>query len=204
MRPIRTAILISGRGSNMQALLAAATAPDYPAAIVLVISNVADAGGLALALAAGVETVVVDHRGFAKDRRAHEEALDRVLRERSIQLVALAGYMRILTPYLTERWRGRMLNIHPSLLPRHPGLHTHKSAIEAGDAEAGCTVHLVTEGVDAGPILGQARVPIHPGDDEQALAGRVLQQEHRLYPACLARLASSLKDEADGRASGAP
>ena len=192
MRKARVAILISGRGSNMQALIAAARADDYPAEIALVIANQPDAGGLAIAAAAGFEALGLDHRAHGKDREAHERVIDAALRDRGIEIVALAGYMRVLTPFLVRSWAGRMINIHPSLLPKYPGLHTHERAIAAGDAEAGCTVHLVTEGVDEGPILGQARVPILPGDTADALAARVLAEEHRLFPKCLADLARRL------------
>jgi phosphoribosylglycinamide formyltransferase-1 len=181
-------ILISGRGSNMEALIEAAKDPAYPAQIAVVIANNPDAEGLATAAAAGIRTALIDHRPYGKDRAAHERAIDDVLREAGVKYIALAGYMRVLTPFLVEAWAGRMINIHPSLLPLYPGLHTHARALEAGDAKAGCTVHLVTAGVDEGPILGQAEVTILPGDNEQSLALRVLEQEHRLYPASLARL----------------
>lgn len=179
-------VLISGRGSNMTALIEAARDPDYPAEVRLVLSNNPDAAGLELARAAGIQVLAIDHRPFAGDREAHERAIHAALREHGIELVALAGYMRVLTPFLVNAWAGRMLNIHPSLLPLHPGLHTHRRALEAGDAEAGCTVHLVTEGVDQGPVLAQARAPVLPGDTEETLAARVLEAEHRLYPLALA------------------
>lgn len=182
-------VLISGRGSNMQALLNAA---DAPYEIKLVIANNPDAGGIESARAAGIEAFAIDHRPYKKDREAFERVLDQALRARGIELVALAGFMRVLTPFFVRAWEGRLVNIHPSLLPLYPGLHTHQRAIEAGDAEAGCTVHLVTEGVDEGPILGQARVPILPGDTPDALAARVLIEEHKLYPKCLADLARSI------------
>lgn len=184
----KVAVLISGRGSNMTALVEAARAPDCPYAVVLVLSNKPDAEGLALAGAAGVPTLAIDHRPFGADREAHERALDAALREAGAEYVALAGYMRVLTPWLVEAWAGRMINIHPSLLPKYPGLDTHRRAIEAGDAEAGCTVHLVTAGVDEGPILDQARVPVEAGDTPETLSARVLAAEHRLYPAALARM----------------
>ncbi len=184
----KVAVLISGRGSNMTALVDAAKAPDCPYEVVLVLSNRPDAQGLALAAAAGVPTLGIDHRPFGTDREAHERALDAALRAAGAEYVALAGYMRVLTPWLVEAWAGRMINIHPSLLPKYPGLDTHRRAIEAGDAEAGCTVHLVTAGVDEGPILDQARVPVLKGDTPEALAARVLEAEHDLYPAALARL----------------
>ena len=183
----RTAILISGRGSNMTALAAAAAAPDYPAAIALVLANRPDAAGLASAAAAGIATACIDHRPFRGDRAGHERAIAAVLDDAGIELVCLAGYMRLLTPLLVRRYAGRMLNIHPSLLPSFPGLDTHARALAAGVKLHGCTVHLVTEGTDEGPILAQAAVPVLPGDTEDALAARVLVQEHLLYPAALAR-----------------
>ena len=182
----KVAVLISGRGSNMEALVRAAKVPDCPFEIALVLANKPDAKGLEIAAEAGVETLCVDQKPFGKDREAHERAIDAALRERGIQVIALAGYMRILTPFLVDAWESRMLNIHPSLLPAYPGLDTHARAIAAGEVEAGCTVHLVTAGVDEGPILGQARVAILPGDDDHALAARVLEQEHRLYAETLA------------------
>jgi len=188
----KVAVLISGRGSNMEALVAAAKAPDCPFEIALVLANKPNAGGLATAEAEGIEALCVDQKPFGKDREAHERAIDAALRERGIKVIALAGYMRILTPFLVDAWEGRMLNIHPSLLPAYPGLDTHARAIAAGNAEAGCTVHLVTAGVDEGPILGQARVPILPGDDDHALAARVLEQEHKLYAATLAAFVQTL------------
>ena len=188
----KVAVLISGRGSNMEALVAAARDPDCPFEIALVLANKADAGGLATAEAAGIGALCVESKPFGKDREAHERAVDSALRERGIEVIALAGYMRILTPFLVDAWEGRMLNIHPSLLPKYPGLDTHARAIAAGDAEAGCTVHLVTAGVDEGPILGQARVAIEAGDDDHELAARVLKEEHRLYPAVLAEFVRGL------------
>ncbi len=188
----KVAVLISGRGSNMEALVRAAQADDCPFEISLVLANRPDAGGLATAQAAGIEALCIDQKSFGRDREAHERAIDAALRQRGIQVIALAGYMRILTPFLVDAWEGRMLNIHPSLLPKFPGLDTHARAIAAGEAEAGCTVHLVTAGVDEGPVLGQTRVPILPGDDEHALGLRVLEQEHRLYPETLAAFCRSL------------
>ncbi|KQR61787.1 phosphoribosylglycinamide formyltransferase [Brevundimonas sp. Leaf168] len=183
--PVRVAVLISGAGSNMAALIDAGQAPDRGYEVVLVLSNIEGAGGLAIAAAKGVATATVAHKPFGKDREAHERAVDAVLRDAGAEVVALAGYMRVLTPWLVGGWRERMLNIHPSLLPLYPGLDTHARAITAGDAEAGCTVHLVTEGVDEGPILGQARVPIVEGDTAEALAERVKTAEHQLYPQVL-------------------
>lgn len=169
----------------MAALIEASRAPDAAYEVVLVLSNRPDAGGLETARQAGVEAVAVDHRPFGKDRAAHERAVDAELERAGVEVVALAGYMRLLTPFLVGRWAGRMLNIHPSLLPLYPGLDTHARALAAGDAEAGCTVHLVTEGVDEGPVIDQARVPIVPDDTAERLAARVLAAEHDLYPAAL-------------------
>ena len=183
---VRVAVLISGAGSNMAALIDAAGRVDAPFEVVLVVSNKPDAGGLAVAEAKGVAAVVVDHALFGRDREAHERAVQTVLEAHDVQIVALAGYMRLLTPWLVQRWAGRMLNIHPSLLPKYPGLDTHARALAAGDAEAGCTVHLVTEDVDDGPVLGQARVPVLPDDTPGSLAQRVLAAEHAIYPRVLA------------------
>ncbi len=185
----RVGVLVSGRGSNLGALLAAARDPDYPATIALVLSNRPDAGGLAIAEAAGVPAEAVDHRKFGADRAAHEAALDARLRAAGIEIVCLAGYMRLLTPFLVRAWAGRMLNIHPSLLPSFPGLDTHARALAAGVCLHGCTVHLVTEGMDEGSILAQAAVPVLAGDTEEILAARVLAQEHILYPAVLRAVA---------------
>ena len=187
----RVAVLISGSGTNMASLIAADQAADAPYEVVVVVSNIADVVGLDKARAAGIETLTVEHRPFGKDREAHERALDALLVERNIEVIALAGYMRLLTPWLVQKWAGKMLNIHPSLLPLYPGLNTHARAIEAGDLEAGCTVHVVTEGVDEGPVLGQARVPILPGDTPDALAERVKAAEHSLYPQTLAAFVAS-------------
>ena len=156
-----------------------------PVEIALVLSNQPDAGGLRIAAARRIEVLCIDHRPFGRDRTAHEAAIDAALRARGIGLVCLAGYMRLLTPFLVGAWAGRMLNIHPSLLPAFPGLHTHARALLAGAALHGCTVHRVTEAMDEGPILGQAAVPVLPGDTPERLALRVLVQEHRLYPAVL-------------------
>lgn len=182
------AILISGSGSNMMALAESMTG-DHPGRPVLVLSNEAGAGGLAKAEALGIPTAVVDHRRFS-DRAEFETALIEVLREADAEVICLAGFMRILTPVFVRAWAGRMLNIHPSLLPKYPGLNTHARAIEAGDKEAGCTVHLVTEELDEGPLLGQARVPVEQGDTPDNLAARVLTFEHQLYPAVLRRFLS--------------
>ncbi|MFI0395248.1 phosphoribosylglycinamide formyltransferase [Paracoccus jiaweipingae] len=184
----RVAILISGGGSNMVRLVESMTG-DHPARAVIVGSNDPQAGGLAKARALGVQTFAVDHRAFKGDRAGFEAALLDPLLAARPDILCLAGFMRILTPDFVARFQGRMLNIHPSLLPKYPGLHTHARAIAAGDAEAGATVHLVTPELDAGPVLGQARVPVLAGDTEDSLAARVLVQEHRLYPAVLRRFA---------------
>ncbi|AQS87113.1 phosphoribosyl glycinamide formyltransferase [Neoasaia chiangmaiensis NBRC 101099] len=186
------AILISGRGSNMRSLIDACAQPDYPARIALVLSNRPDAPGLETAREAGLNTVAIDHKPFGKDRAAHERAVNAALRDAGVEIVCLAGYMRVLTPYLVHAWQGRMLNIHPSLLPAFPGLHTHAAAIAAGASTHGCTVHLVTDGVDEGPILGQADVPVLKDDSPDTLAARVLSQEHVLYPAVLAQFCETL------------
>ena len=188
----RVAVLISGAGSNMAALIDAVGQADAPFEVVLVLSNKPGAGGLAVAEAKGVATAVVEHATFGKDRTAHEHAVQTVLEAHGVEVVALAGYMRLLTPFLVGRWAGRMLNIHPSLLPKYPGLDTHARAIAAGDTEAGCTVHLVTEGVDDGPVLGQAVVPVLDDDTPASLAQRVLASEHRLYPQALADFCRTL------------
>jgi phosphoribosylglycinamide formyltransferase-1 len=188
----RAAILISGRGSNMEALIAAVRDPAFPAEIAVVLSNRPDAAGLRIAASAGVRAESIDHRRFAGDRAAHEAAIDAMLRAADVEIVCLAGYMRLLTPVLVDAWQGRMLNVHPSLLPSFPGLHTHARALEAGVKLHGCTVHLVTQEMDSGPILAQAAVPVLPGDTEDTLAARVLRQEHAIYPAALAAFAAGL------------
>lgn len=185
----RVAILISGRGSNMAALIAAAEAPDYPAEIVLVIASRIDAAGLAHAAEAGVPTAVVDAKAHP-NRTAFEAALDAELAKAHVDIVCLAGFMRLLSPEFVRRWRDRLINIHPSLLPAFPGLNTHARAIAAGVKEHGCTVHFVREGVDDGPIIAQAAVPVLSTDTSDTLAARVLVEEHRLYPAALALVAS--------------
>jgi formyltetrahydrofolate-dependent phosphoribosylglycinamide formyltransferase len=186
----RTAVLISGRGSNMVALAEAAADPGYPAEIVLVVSNRPDAAGLATATALGIPALAIDHRPFGRDRAAHEAAVDAALRAHGVEIVCLAGYLRLLSPFLVGRWSGRMLNIHPSLLPAYKGLHTHERVLAAGETRHGCSVHLVTEDLDSGPILAQAEVPVLPGDTPEVLSARVLAAEHGLYPRALAALAS--------------
>ncbi|MDO6414662.1 phosphoribosylglycinamide formyltransferase [Sphingomonas sp. BIUV-7] len=182
----RVGILISGRGSNMASLVEASHAPDSPYEVVLVVSNVPDAAGLAFAAANGIPTFAINHKGMT--RVAFDTLVDGALRDASVEYVALAGYMRLLSPGFVAGWAGRMVNIHPSLLPLYKGLDTHQRALDAGDARHGCTVHLVTEALDDGPILAQAEVPILEGDDAEALATRVLIEEHKLYPAALAEL----------------
>jgi phosphoribosylglycinamide formyltransferase-1 len=181
----RVAVLISGRGSNMTALIEAARSKDYPADIVLVVSNRPDAAGLARARDAGIATAVIDHQPFGEDREAFERALDDKLRKDEIDIVCLAGFMRLLTPWFIARWRGRILNIHPALLPDFKGLHTHRRALQAGAKRHGATVHFVVEATDAGPIISQQSVPVLKGDTEEALATRVLEIEHRIYPEAL-------------------
>jgi phosphoribosylglycinamide formyltransferase-1 len=183
------AILISGGGSNMLALLRDMALPGHQARPVLVASNDPGAGGLAKAAAMGVPVAAVDHRPFGKDRAGFEAALLEPILAAQPDILLLAGFMRVLTPGFVARFQGRMLNIHPSLLPKYPGLHTHQRALDAGDTQAGCTVHEVTPVLDDGPILGQATVPVLAGDTADSLAARVLVQEHALYPAVLRRFA---------------
>ena len=196
----RVAILISGRGSNMAALIEAAHADNYPAEIALVISNRPDAAGLEAARDAGVKTVIVDHTHY-DDRAAFERALQAALAAERIELVCLAGFMRRLTPWLVGAWEGRMLNIHPALLPAFKGLDTHARALAAGVKIHGATVHFVTPEVDSGAIVAQGAVPVLDGDDEEALAARVLAVEHRIYPLALRWLAEDRLRVADGRCS---
>jgi phosphoribosylglycinamide formyltransferase 1 len=190
----RVAVLISGRGSNMVALIEAAKAPDYPAEIVLVVSNVPGAQGLARAEQANIKTAIVDHNIYGTDREAFERALDAKLEACRIDLVCLAGFMRLLTPWFVTRWSGRMLNIHPALLPQFKGLHTHRRALESGVDRHGATVHFVVPEMDAGPIIAQDWVPVVEGDTEETLARRVLEVEHRIYP-------QALRLVAEGRAN---
>ncbi len=185
-------MLISGSGTNMAALLYASRAADCPYEIVLVASNNPDAGGLKLAMAEGVSTFALPHKGMT--RADHDAAMDAAIRQSGAQFVALAGYMRILTPEFVGNWEGRMVNIHPSLLPKYTGLHTHERALESGDSHGGCTVHLVTAELDDGPILGQIPVAILPGDTADSLAARVLIAEHQLYSRCLAAVVSQGND----------
>lgn len=185
----KTAILISGRGSNMGALISAAMNPDYPAEIALVLSNRPDAKGLERAAEFGISTAVVDHMNFASDREAFERAIDAVLKEHGIELVALAGFMRILTPFLVNAWSGRMINIHPALLPSFKGLATHERALAEGVKLHGATVHFVSAEMDDGPIIIQGAVPVLDNDTPDTLAARVLEVEHSIYPRALALVA---------------
>ena len=181
MARLKLGVLISGRGSNMAALIRATAEPGFPAEIVLVIANRADAGGLETAREAGIATAVIDHKAFS-GREPFEAAMDEALDAAGVELVCLAGFMRLLTAGFVERRVGRMINIHPSLLPAFKGLHVQRQALAAGVRIAGCTVHFVTPDMDSGPILVQAAVPVLPGDDEDSLAARILKAEHRCYP----------------------
>jgi len=195
----RVACLISGRGSNMAALIEAAKAKDYPAEIVLVVSNVPGAGGLATASAAGIATATVDHKSFGKDRAAFERALQDVLVRHRIDLVCLAGFMRLLTPWFVGQWPNRMLNIHPALLPSFKGLDTHARALESGVKLHGATVHFVVPEMDSGPVIAQGAVSVKDDDTEAALAARVLAVEHRIYPLALGLVAADRVEVAGNR-----
>lgn len=199
MKRKRTAILISGRGSNMTALIAAASDPAFPAEIVGVISDKADAAGLGIAIARGIPTQVVGRRDHAS-KEAHDAAIDTALATLDAEIVALAGYMRLLTASFVDKWQGRMINIHPALLPAFKGLDTHTRALDAGMRIHGCTVHFVTPEMDDGPIIAQAAVPVMLGDDEAKLAARVLKAEHHLYPVALRLVAEGKATMRDGRA----
>jgi phosphoribosylglycinamide formyltransferase 1 len=195
----RVAILISGRGSNMAALIEAARDEYYPAEVVSVISNKTDAAGLQFAKRNGIEALAIPHKSF-ETRESHDAAIDEAMEAAGAEIVCLAGYMRIMTPSLIEKWAGKMINIHPSLLPAFPGLNTHERAIAAGVSEHGCTVHFVTQGVDEGPMIVQAKVPVQPGDTPETLSARVLAAEHGLYPAALRLVAEGRVRMEDGRA----
>jgi phosphoribosylglycinamide formyltransferase 1 len=196
----RVAILISGRGSNMASLIAAAKDDSYPAEIALVVSNRPDAAGLERAKSQGITTAVIDHTRYGKDREAFERALQDVLTAHRIELVCLAGFMRLLTPWFVEQWQGRMLNIHPALLPAFKGLHTHERALEAGAKTHGATVHFVSPEMDSGEIIVQAEVPVLDGDTPETLAARVLEAEHRLYPQALRQVAErTVSSEANSK-----
>jgi phosphoribosylglycinamide formyltransferase 1 len=195
----RVAILISGRGSNMEALVAAAASDRYPAQIVTVLANRPDAPGLARAAAAGIPTVVIDHHLFGGDREAFEQALQAELEPRGVELICLAGFMRLLSPWLVEQWQNRMLNVHPALLPAFKGLDTHARALAAGVKIHGATVHLVVAEMDSGPILAQAALAVHDHDTPETLAARVRRLEHRIYPLALKLLAEGRVRIENGR-----
>jgi phosphoribosylglycinamide formyltransferase-1 len=194
----RVAILISGRGSNMAALISAAANPDYPAEIALVVSNRPDAAGLARAQAGGIATLVIDHKTFGEDRAAFEHALDSELTAHQIDLVCLAGFMRLFTAWFVSRWQGRLINIHPALLPAFKGLDTHERALAAGVKLHGASVHFVIPEMDSGPIIVQAAVPVFDDDSPEMLAARVLAAEHRIYPLALRWLAEGRLTVVDG------
>lgn len=199
LKRLKLGVQISGRGSNLQALIDACAKADFPAEIALVISNVPHVAGLERAARAGIATRIIPHKEFAT-REAFEAALDEAHREAGVALICNAGFMRVLTPWLINRWQGRMINIHPSLLPAFPGLHTHKRALEAGVKFTGCTVHFVESEVDAGAILVQAAVPILQGDNEETLAARVLEYEHKAYPLAVRMLAQGAVQYVAGKA----
>jgi len=191
MRKLRTAVLISGRGSNMVALTKAAQSEDYPAEIALVISNIPSAAGLERAEELGVTSIPIDHKQF-KSRRKFEMALDAVFKEAKIELICCAGFMRVLTPWFVNRWENRLLNIHPSLLPKYKGLNTHQRAIDAGDKEHGCTVHYVTAELDGGATILQHSIDVNPTDTAEILARRLLPFEQDLYPKALEKVSCEL------------
>ena len=195
----RTAVLISGRGSNLKALIDACAGPEFPAEISLVISNVADAGGLDHARAANIPTKIIPHKNYSS-REEFDAAMDSALREAKIEIVCLAGFMRILSDWFAKRWQGRVINIHPSLLPDFKGTNVHQRMLDAGAKIAGCTVHFVVPELDSGPIIAQASVPVLPGDDAGTLAARILVEEHRLYPEALKLLASGKVKLENGKA----
>ena len=187
----RIAVLVSGSGSNLQALIDACAAPDFPAQIVLVLSNKPEAHGLTRANNAGLNTAVISHKDF-ETREAFDKKIDATLHAHDVQIVCLAGFMRVLSAWFVKKWCGKMINIHPSLLPKYKGLHTHQRAIDAGEKEAGCSVHWVSAEVDEGEIIVQARVPVLAGDTAETLAARVLEQEHKLYPEALRKIAQAI------------
>jgi phosphoribosylglycinamide formyltransferase-1 len=198
MAKLKVGVLISGRGSNLAALIAAAKAADYPAEIALVVSNVADAPGVAVAAQHDIPTAIVSHRG-QPDRETFDRAVSVSLERQGVELVALAGFMRIFSPWFPERWKNRLINIHPSLLPAFKGLHVQQQAIDAGVRVSGCTVHFVTTDLDSGPIIAQAAVPVLADDSAETLAERILRQEHRLYPLVVRWLAEGRVTSQDGR-----
>jgi phosphoribosylglycinamide formyltransferase 1 len=191
VRKVRTAVLLSGRGSNLKSLIAACAEPGFPAEIVLVISNVEGAGGLAVAREAGIATRTIPHKPFPS-REAFDAEIDAALRDAAVGLVCEAGFMRIHSTWFAERWQGRILNIHPSLLPKFPGVRVHEQVLAAGETESGATVHFLTAELDSGPVVAQARVPVLAGDTVETLAARVLAVEHKLYPEAVGRVARSL------------
>jgi phosphoribosylglycinamide formyltransferase-1 len=194
MEKLKLGVLISGRGSNLGALIQAAKDPAYPARIALVISNRPEAPGLALAVEAGLPVRVIPHKDYP-DRPAFDAALSAALEKAGVELVCLAGFMRLLTPEFVSKWAGRVINIHPSLLPAYKGLHIHERVLAAGESESGCTVHYVSAELDAGPIILQKRVPVLPGDTPETLAARILVQEHICYPEAVRRLATTLHEK---------
>jgi phosphoribosylglycinamide formyltransferase-1 len=196
---VRTAVLLSGRGSNLKSLIEAARAADYPAEIALVVSNKEDAGGLALAREAGIATKVISHKVFGS-REEFDAAIDAALNEAKITLVAEAGFMRIHSAWFATKWEGKLLNIHPSLLPAFPGIHVHQQALDAGVKISGCTVHFLTPELDSGAIIAQAAVPVLAGDTADTLAARIIVEEHKLYPEALALVAEGKVILKDGRA----
>ena len=200
MAKLKVGILISGRGSNMAALIDAAKAADYPAEIAIVVSNVADAAGLGTAKAAGIATAAIPHKAYP-DRETFDRAISAELEKHGIELVALAGFMRVFSPWFPRRWQDRLINIHPSLLPAFKGLHVQQQAIDAGARASGCTVHFVTADLDAGPIIAQAAVPVLADDTADTLAARILRQEHRLYPQVVRWFGEGRVSVADGRVS---
>ena len=199
MKTTRVAVLISGRGSNMTALIKAAKEPSYPAAIALVLSNRTDAAGLAHARAAGIPTAIIEHAAYGSDRERFERAMQEVLDQYRIDLVCLAGFMRLLTPWFVTRWEGRMLNIHPALLPAFKGLDTHRRALSAGVKIHGASVHIVAAEMDSGPIIAQGAVAVREDDDAESLAARVLDVEHRIYPMALGLVAAGRVRVVGGR-----
>ncbi|NDE90774.1 MAG: phosphoribosylglycinamide formyltransferase [Alphaproteobacteria bacterium] len=198
MKKLKLGIQISGRGSNLQALIDACADKDFPAEIVLVISNVADVEGLARAQRANIPTLTLPHKTFP-NREAFEKAIDEAHRKAGVELICNAGFMRIISPYLINQWRGRMINIHPSLLPAFPGLDIHQRVLQSGTLFSGCTVHYVEEAVDGGAIIAQAVVPVLPDDSEDRLAARVLKQEHQLYPMAVRLIAQGKITYQDGK-----
>jgi phosphoribosylglycinamide formyltransferase-1 len=198
---VRTAVLISGRGSNLKSLIAACSEPGFPAEIVLVVANVEGAGGLAIAQAAGIATKTIPHKPYPS-REAFDAAIDAALTEANVALVCEAGFMRIHSAWFVNRWAGRILNIHPSLLPKFPGVKVHEQVLAAGERESGATVHFMTPELDSGPIIAQARVPVQDGDTPETLAARVLEVEHRLYPEALRLVASGQVRLESGKAVG--